>query len=409
MPSLTDVAHAAGVSLTTASMVLNKGKQHNRVSAACASRVQEAARRLGYVPNYHARSMKLGRAEVLAVAMDFSVADLTASAGATSRAASDAPATLSGDEGLDSSSSAARSHQPTIDTDAFRLARLGQLLAGIEHCTRSHGYVITVVGSAHDMPAPQRAILGVRQRRFDGIVVPAMLLPDAQTDFLTEPLDVPVVVVHPIGLTLHPAVVFDERAAVSLAVSHLRELGHRHVAFAWQDDLQGNSPGLPHDRLARLRAEHFQAACSAAGVAAQLVAIPSGGSPGEAAHALRSQIRLSGQSVSASGAVAGAPLTTGLVAADESAARRLLDAAANISLRVPHDVSVVALGDALGETTSPHLTCVSQMLFDLGARAAELCIDMACDPTAVGRLKGTRTVVAPELHIRQSTAPAAAD
>src|SRR2546421_524524 len=70
MASLSDVAKVAGVSLTTASLVLNRPKQPNRVSEACAQRVREAAKKVGYIPNYHARSMKLGRAETIAVAMD---------------------------------------------------------------------------------------------------------------------------------------------------------------------------------------------------------------------------------------------------------------------------------------------------------------------------------------------------
>ena len=70
MASLSDVAKAAGVSLTTASLVLNRPKQPNRVSAACAAHVKGIAEQLGYIPNYHARSMKLGKAETIAVALD---------------------------------------------------------------------------------------------------------------------------------------------------------------------------------------------------------------------------------------------------------------------------------------------------------------------------------------------------
>lgn len=54
-PTLTQVAAAAGVSLSTASRVLS-GSQ-DRVSDALRERVREAADRLGYVPNAHARAL----------------------------------------------------------------------------------------------------------------------------------------------------------------------------------------------------------------------------------------------------------------------------------------------------------------------------------------------------------------
>ncbi len=60
-----DVASAAGVSEATVSHVMN-GKA-DRVSAATAVRVQDAARRLGYVPNAQARALRLGRTESIGV------------------------------------------------------------------------------------------------------------------------------------------------------------------------------------------------------------------------------------------------------------------------------------------------------------------------------------------------------
>src|SRR4051812_9905555 len=70
MVKLRDVAEAAGVSVTTASMVLNPGKQVCRVRPECAEKIKLVAQRLGYVGNYHARAMQLGRAETLGLALD---------------------------------------------------------------------------------------------------------------------------------------------------------------------------------------------------------------------------------------------------------------------------------------------------------------------------------------------------
>src|SRR4051812_24957356 len=113
MASLSDVARAAGVSLTTASMVLNRPKQPNRVSSACAQRVRSVADELGYIPNYHARSMKLGRAETIAVAMDVGAPP-----------ADRGPATVS----------------------EFADGYFNQLLGGVELHLRSVGYQMSLVG-----------------------------------------------------------------------------------------------------------------------------------------------------------------------------------------------------------------------------------------------------------------------
>lgn len=55
LPTLTDVAHAAGVSLSTASRALSVSR--DRVSAGLRERVIDAASQLNYVPNAHARAL----------------------------------------------------------------------------------------------------------------------------------------------------------------------------------------------------------------------------------------------------------------------------------------------------------------------------------------------------------------
>lgn len=57
MVSLADVAKAAGVSVTTASFVLNGHAADMRISSQTAARVLEAVRELGYVPNVAAKKL----------------------------------------------------------------------------------------------------------------------------------------------------------------------------------------------------------------------------------------------------------------------------------------------------------------------------------------------------------------
>lgn len=359
MPSLTDVARVAGVSLTTASMVLNKGKQHNRVSVACAKRVQEAALTLGYVPNYHARSMKLGRAEVLAVAMDLGYESFGA--------------------GTDLE----------LNNPYF-----GHLIGGIEMRTRALGYLMTLVGPEPRSRAPDRALLGVRQRRFDGIIVPGSLVRGEMTSFLDEPADVPVVVIQPPGETPHPAVVFDERAGVDLAVKHLAELGHRRLMFV-------GGPGLTDARRDGEREEGFRAACRARGLEFEVLAVT-----GLGAYEARHPERRIGQVVADVSAVvaSGRFGATGVVAYDDVTAIGVIEALQSAGLSVPRDVSVVGFDDTVARYAVPRLTTVSHELSEMGRVATDLCMEMVNAPESIARLRGSRTVVEPRLVVRQSTA-----
>ena len=71
MPAtLHDVAQTAGVSVATASRVLNGATLSDRVSRHSAQRVREAAQRVGYTAGYHRRAIRSGRSETLGVALD---------------------------------------------------------------------------------------------------------------------------------------------------------------------------------------------------------------------------------------------------------------------------------------------------------------------------------------------------
>ena len=68
-PRLREVADEAGVSVTTASVVLS-GSPNSGIPAATQQRVQEAARRLGYVPNFSAQSLRTTRSHTVGFLTD---------------------------------------------------------------------------------------------------------------------------------------------------------------------------------------------------------------------------------------------------------------------------------------------------------------------------------------------------
>jgi LacI family transcriptional regulator len=69
-PTLTDVAARAGVSVTTASYILNRRSKEMRISADAARRVQTAAAELDYRPNRSARNLRSSSTATIGVITD---------------------------------------------------------------------------------------------------------------------------------------------------------------------------------------------------------------------------------------------------------------------------------------------------------------------------------------------------
>lgn len=67
MVSIKEIAKLAGVSQSTASMVLNSKGDYYRISPATQQRILEAARQLGYQPNISARRLRSGGEKVLPI------------------------------------------------------------------------------------------------------------------------------------------------------------------------------------------------------------------------------------------------------------------------------------------------------------------------------------------------------
>ena len=70
-PTLTDVAHRAGVSVTTASYILNGRTAQMRIAAETERRVQAAIHDLDYRPNWNARNLRRSSTQTIGVISDF--------------------------------------------------------------------------------------------------------------------------------------------------------------------------------------------------------------------------------------------------------------------------------------------------------------------------------------------------
>jgi DNA-binding LacI/PurR family transcriptional regulator len=116
------------------------------------------------------------------------------------------------------------------------------------------------------------------------------------------------------------------------------------------------------------------------------------------------QVRLTRQAVLAQWPRLRAAVTA-VVAYNEAVALGVYAAAAELQLRIPTDLSVVAFDDFYACLAWPPMTVVSLMMYELGVRTVEVLLDMVGDRVAWKRLRGWRQRIPCRLAVRESTAP----
>ena len=244
-----------------------------------------------------------------------------------------------------------------------------------------HGYLI-VLGSSIEAQFSDRAFEGLLlERRVDGLIVASGELSDAGIQAIGTggAGGAPIVFVNRRVPGVVGSAVVDDTAGAALATNHLIALGHRRLAHL------GGPTGV--DTASRRR-EGFLDAASRAGLPATLVEIA--GYDAEGGRAAAANVIARDRSV------------TGLVAANMNVGIGALRAVADAGLRVPDDISVVAIHDhPLAGYLSPALTCVALPLAALGTAAVDLLL-------ARVRGESLRDVMVTgeiELIRRESTAP----
>jgi DNA-binding LacI/PurR family transcriptional regulator len=102
---------------------------------------------------------------------------------------------------------------------------------------------------------------------------------------------------------------------------------------------------------------------------------------------------------------------TAVFAWNDVVAASVIQAASDLGLRVPADLSVVGFNDFIvAQLTSPPLTTVHQPLFEMGREAAHCLIDRIEARRAGGDEQGpTQRLLPAEIVVRGSTAPAPCD
>lgn len=179
---LTDVAARAGVSITTASVVLND--KADGIPLDTRQRVLAAASELGYRANAQARNLRLQKSMTLGL----------------------------------------------ISDDIATMPFAGNLIRGAQEAAWNAGFLLVVVDTYGERERERRAIDALQQRQIDGFLYAA-----GHHKVITPPSELagsPTVLLDARdGGSRISGVVPDEVAGARTAVEHLIDNGHRRIAF----------------------------------------------------------------------------------------------------------------------------------------------------------------------------------
>lgn len=339
------VAADAGVSLQTVSRVINREPS---VRPEMKARVQASIDKLGYVPSIAAQRMSGSRSYLILALNDRerTIGDWTA-----------------------------RQGSDWVDQ---------MLLGGMLKCAE-HGYrmIIELVDTHNDhVERELNAALVALQP--DGIILTP---PHSDNPLITRLLDergIPFARIGSKGDGCGIPLIMGDEGAARLATDHLLGLGHTHIGFV---------AGAQSYELSKWRAAGWRAAMADAGLAIE-------------------GLCEAGDFTFASGLAAARmllnrdPRPTAIIASNDQMALAAIDAAQEIGLSVPDDLSVVSFDNTpIAMFNQPALTAIDQPIAATVARAVELIIAAKRGK----ELPPEPEIIDADIIVRGSTAPAPAN
>lgn len=330
-PTLHDVAERAGVSYQTVSRVVNNMPN---VAPHTLEKVRRAIQELNYRPNRAARSLVTGRSQAIHALM----------------------------------------------CDKYNV----RMIPFVEEAAYRVGYQIrlSALHETHSVTELRQRLAEIVAGQVDGVLI---VMPWQQVSYaeLTQIAQgVPLVVVGSSMGQVTNSVVIDQQSGTRLAVRHLLDLGHRHLAEICGTVEMYEDAQIRHQTFLNVLREHNL-------------------SPGpcETGNFTMDKGYQAMQTLLARRP--SAPFTAVFCANDETALGAM-HAARNAGLRIPQDLSVIGFDDEqFASHCIPPLTTVRQDYAALGHHAIEQLISIIQNPAAAPHQR----VVFPKLVVRESTAP----
>jgi LacI family transcriptional regulator len=327
--SLRMLADFLKLSPATVSVVMNDSAAARAIPAHTKERIQKAARKLHYQPNFFARSLSMKRSFMIGV--------LTPELG-----------------------------------DGYHTL----VLSGIGDYLMSEGYFYFSANHRHKSDLIDEYPRLLISRGAEGII--------AVDTLLAGRLSVPVVAIAGHGrIPGITNVVLDHRRAAELILRHLRELGHRHIAFMRGQPFSSDSDDRFGNLMSVAREWGLEVSQELIVQLERDLTSPELGYP--VVQQLLNRRRK----------------FTALVAFNDMSAIGAIRALRDAGLSVPQDVSVIGFDDIQASSYSmPRLTTVRQPLWQMGEIAAKHLLQRISN--GIG-CRAQTISIAPELVVREST------
>ena len=332
------------LSQTTVSLVLNDSPSAKSIPQETRKRVQEAAEKLNYRPNYFARSLRQSKSMSVGVLA------------------------------------------PDLSEGYFTRVMSGV----VEELTAAHYFYFT---ACHDW---KRELIEKYPRMLVERAVDGFLLLNTPADHIAVPVPVVAISAHSAAENV-TNIVLDHHLAVEQALTHLHALGHRRIAF-----MRGPR-AIPDSEF---RWEAIQQVAREMGLKldpALVIRIDSAGwSMKTGYHPMAPEIGYKPMQA----LLERTRDFSAIFCFNDIAAIGAIRALKDAGLSVPGDVSVVGFDDIQSAAYStPSLTTVRQPLAEMGKRGAQVLLERIKDRE---KEFPAEIVMVPELVVRESTGPAPA-
>ncbi len=342
-PTMKDVAQYAGVSTATVARVIH---ENGYVSEEAEKKVREAISEVEYSLNTIAQSLRQQRTNVIGHIL-----------------------------------------QSTVPNPFFMHVALG-----VESYARERGFSVLTYNVLNNAEHERRAVETFVARRVDAILFTVPMAADNILYALEA--GVPVVQIERPKTVETDYVIVDNYSGSVAAMTHLIDLGHRHIAFIgakWDTD----NPIHQYVEIERFSAYRDTLIDHNIAFDEELVAlgrhylVDNGGSLGDGVQFAEQMLRIQ-------------PRPTAILAGSDMTAIGILQTIYRHRLHVPDDISVIGFDDTLASFLTPPLTTVGLPMQQLGSTAAEIAIKRLDRDDDLIHTPKLQT----ELVIRESTGPA---
>lgn len=221
-----------------------------------------------------------------------------------------------------------------------------------------------------------------RRDRIDGLLIMS-LIPDSSDARRFQQANIPTVLLDASHKEFN-RVIIDDLTGGYIATKHLLDLGHRHIGYI--SDILTKTPFNYHSIFERFQG--YQNALNEAGV------------PFKPHYVLQGDVNQNLGRRLAKQLLTQNPEITAIFAYSDTHAIGALQAARELGLRVPEDLSLIGYDD-IEISEYLHLTTIQQKLVQSGVQAAKLLLEEIDHPSAQ-----PREIISPtELICRNTTAP----